>query len=111
MAKHSQHSRPRGALTWVQATIIGAGFSSVLACGSGPGAADPAPTCGPCCHGGGPDCEMMETQGEEEVLDEELVDEQVDADPDAGPMPIPPTCGPCCHGGGPGCELPEPEDG
>ncbi len=116
---------PENAVAWVKATVLGASLTSAVACG-GPTVEDQAPTCGPCCHGGGPDCEMMQTTGDEDVV-VETVDEgdgtgdetqdSDDRDDRVDPMlleddahehpPDAPTCGPCCHGtGGPECDPP-----
>lgn len=76
----------------------------------------PAPTCGPCCHGGGPDCEIPEIKQikeAKEVKEDTNADQQLEPPPDPDPFveePEPdgeypietaPTCGECCHGGDP----------
>ena len=87
---------PQSALAWVKATILGASLSGTIACG-GAQPEDVAPTCGPCCHGGGPECtqQEVETVGSEEVVADEVVDEELEAQEEIDPAP---TCGPCCHG-------------
>lgn len=92
---------PEHAIAWVRATVLGMTLSGTLACG---GSHDVAPTCGPCCHGGGPNCEeqMMRSQGAEDVDEAEEVDAGIETEE---PIDTAPTCGPCCHGGGgPECE-------
>lgn len=100
---------PQSTLAWVKATILGASLSGTIACGGGQ-PDQVAPTCGPCCHGGGPECvePARETVGaeevdeevadeevaDEEVVDEEVVDEEIDAQEEADQAP---TCGPSCH--------------
>ncbi len=112
MAKRRFRDLPEGAAAWVKATILSASLSSTLACG-GPTQQDQAPTCGPCCHGGGPECEQLQqTEGNEvETTDDEVVHD-VESDDGEDVLPedeelvdVAPTCGPCCHGtGGPECE-------
>ena len=111
---------PRDARLWVQATVLGSVMSTSVACGGGT-PRETAPTCGPCCHGGGPECEQQQvmrdstedTRGDEEV--QEVDAGPPDASTDGGPaveVDVPPddrirsapTCGPCCHGAeGPEC--------
>ena len=80
-----------------------------------------APTCGPCCHGGGPDCgpvtpeidvadpvpdphpnpDLKPNPDPNTPADNEIVESP--SPDDAYPIEVAPTCGPCCHGGGPEC--------
>lgn len=93
MAK--RRDMPQSTLAWVKATILGASLTGTIACGGGQ-PEDVAPTCGPCCHGGGPECHQMEAVGGEEVdVDAEVEEDEIDRQDIEDEAP---TCGPCCHG-------------
>ena len=89
---------PQSTLAWVKATILGASLTGTIACGGAQSPQDDAPTCGPCCHGGGPECEQ--TQQLETVGGEEHIDPDAEAERELENQQImnAPTCGPCCHG-------------
>ena len=60
-------TRPPRAPLVVTVTAIGMGVALASACG------DP-PTCGPCCHGGGPECERVPALEEQRDETSELED-------------------------------------
>ncbi len=124
---------PRDARLWVQATILSSAIGSVAACGSPQHTDSVPPTCGPCCHGGGPECDQQQVMEAVSTGDEPLASPDTGppdtgppdtGPPDAGPSEteqvaerppdyirnMAPTCGPSCHsGGGPGGDLGQPE--
>jgi len=63
----------------VHATVLAMGLATVASC-SGDDVSGPAPTCGPCCHGGGPECDDT---GAPPPIDSGAMDSMADAATDA----------------------------